>query len=51
MYACVTVGRTSAEIRPTRIVRVDGKSTTIRVRPGRSNTRRAAINSSLGYGR
>ncbi|MGS2615146.1 hypothetical protein ACVCAH_11565 [Micromonospora sp. LZ34] len=51
MYASVTVGRTAAEIRPTRTIRVDGKHTTIRVRPGRGNTRRAAILASLGYSR
>lgn len=51
MYASVTVASTAAEIRPTRTIRVDGKTATIRVLPGRSNTRRAAIKASLGYGR
>lgn len=51
MYASVTVGSTAREIRPTRTIRVDGKHATIRVRPGRSNTRRDAILASLGYRR
>ncbi|MER7166788.1 hypothetical protein ABT336_12090 [Micromonospora sp. NPDC000207] len=48
----ITIGHSAAEIRTTRSVRgVDGESRTIRVRPGRSNTRRSAIAASLGYDR
>ncbi|QKW15441.1 hypothetical protein [Verrucosispora sp. NA02020] len=50
--ASVTIGYSSTEIRPTRAIRgADGERQTVRVRPGRANSRRAAINASLGYGR
>lgn len=47
MYASATSGYTRSEIRTTRTVGVDGDRRTIRVRPNRSNTRRAAIEESL----
>ncbi|GGM27719.1 hypothetical protein GCM10011608_10660 [Micromonospora sonchi] len=50
--ASVTIGYAPSEIRPTRAIRgADGERQTVRVRPGRSNSRRAAIRASLGYGR
>lgn len=50
--ASVTIGHSSREIRPTRAVRsIDGDRHTVRVRPGRANSRRSAINASLGFGR
>lgn len=49
MYASVTNGHTTAEIRPTRrIPTSDGEPRTIRIRPGRANTRRAAIAEQTG---
>lgn len=51
MYASATIGyATTREIRPTRTVRFDGKQLTIRVRPGRANSRRRAIAESLATG-
>lgn len=48
--ASVTIGYSAREIRPTRAIRTqDGERQTVRVRPGRANSRRAAINASLGY--
>ncbi|MER7331756.1 MULTISPECIES: hypothetical protein [unclassified Micromonospora] len=47
----VTFGSTSREIRrPITVDTGDGQRT-IRVRPGRSNARREAINTSLGFRR
>ncbi|MEV5819363.1 hypothetical protein AB0L22_09320 [Micromonospora haikouensis] len=52
MTASATIAHTSREIRTVRTVQVgDGEQRTIRVRPGRSNSRRDAIRASLGYGR
>ncbi|MFJ8690233.1 hypothetical protein [Micromonospora wenchangensis] len=52
MFASATVGYTAREIRTVRTVNSgDGEQRTIRVRLGRANTRRTAINASLGYGR
>lgn len=49
--ASVTIGSSSSEMRrPITVDTGDGQRT-IRVRPGRSNARRAAIRASLGYGR
>ncbi|MFI7073506.1 hypothetical protein [Micromonospora sediminicola] len=51
MYASATIGHTAREIRGTRAIRTaDGEQRTIRVRPGRQTSRRAAINASR-YGR
>ncbi|MEV2239582.1 hypothetical protein [Micromonospora sp. NPDC049891] len=49
MYASATIGHTTREIRSTRHLTLDGERRTIRVRPGRSTARRAAINASGGY--
>ncbi len=52
MFASDSIGYTSREIRTVRTVNTcDGEQRTIRVRPGRANTRRTAIRASLGYGR
>ncbi|MFG1846838.1 hypothetical protein [Micromonospora carbonacea] len=52
MTTSVTIGYTSRETRTVRTVQTgDGEQRTIRVRPGRSNSRRDAIRASLGYGR
>ncbi len=51
MFASDSISHTSREIRTIRTVNSsDGEQRTIRVRPGRANTRRTAIRASLGYG-
>lgn len=51
MHASSTVGRTAAEIRPTRTIRVGDRPRTIRVRPARRDTIRRAVAESLGRSR
>lgn len=51
MFASVTVGRTAAEIRPTRTVRSGGDPRTIRFRPARGTAIRDAVAESLGQRR
>lgn len=46
MYASVTVGHATVELRNTRNIGDGEERRTIRVRPARTNTRRAAINDS-----
>ena len=48
MHASPTVGRTAAEIRPTRTVCKGGRQLTIRVRPARRAAVRLAVAESLG---
>jgi hypothetical protein len=51
MYASATIAHTAREVRrPITVDSGDGQRT-IRVRPGRSTARRAAINASYGFGR
>lgn len=51
-FTSVTIGHTNREIRPQSLVRTtrDGAVRTVKVRPGRSNERRTAIDASR-YGR
>lgn len=46
MYASVTVGHATAELRNTRTVGTGEDRRTVRVRPARTNARRSAINAS-----
>ena len=48
MTASVTIAATDAEIRRNQ---TDSEGRPVRVRPARSNAKRAAINASLGYNR
>ena len=43
MYTSATIASTTSEIRPTRAIFVDNERRTIRVRSGRSTSRRRAI--------
>ena len=51
MFASVTTGHTSREIRSTRTVGQGDDRRVIRVQAGRGNTRRAAINESAAGAR
>lgn len=51
MTASATIGYTAREVRPLRTVGTGEDRRTVRVQTGRGNSRREAINSSLGLRR
>ncbi|MFB6392684.1 hypothetical protein [Polymorphospora lycopeni] len=49
MSTSATINYASTEIRRSRRIERDGETRTVRVRPGRTNARRAAIRASWGW--